>query len=56
MSTSQQKLQNTQRNRKEWPINGKKSNNLVETITEEAQTLELLVKDVKSTVLNMYKN
>lgn len=27
---------------------------MAETVTEEAQTLELLVKDVKSTVLNMY--
>lgn len=31
-----------------------KSNNLTETITEAAQTLELFVKDVKSAVLNMY--
>lgn len=41
--------------RKQWPIHRKKKNdNLTEMITEEAQTLELFIKDVKSTVLNMY--
>lgn len=30
-----------------------KNNYLVETTTKEAQTLELLVRDVKSTVLNI---
>lgn len=54
MSTSQQKLQNAQRNRKQWPVNRKKNNNLAETINEETHSLELLVKDVKSTVLNVY--
>lgn len=38
---------------KNIPLMGK-NNNLAETITEEALTFELLVKDVKSTVLNMY--
>lgn len=38
---------------KNIPLTGK-NNNLAETITEEALTFELLVKDVKSTILNMY--
>lgn len=32
----------------------KKEKNLIETMPEEAQTLELLIKDVKSTVLYMH--
>lgn len=47
---SMKKLQNIQRN-KSGPFTGKKV--LTENIPEEAQTLELLIKDTKLTVLNM---
>lgn len=52
MSTSQQKIKKyTKKHEKYGPFTGKKT--LTETNPEEAQTLELLVKDDKSTVLNM---
>ena len=52
MSSSQQKNYKVYKEtRKYGPSKGKKF--LTETIPEEAQTLELLAKDVKSTILLM---
>lgn len=53
MSGSQQKvLQGKQRNREIWLIH-RKWRIWQETISEEANMLRLLIKDVKSTILNM---
>lgn len=53
MFRSQQKLQSTQ-TRKCGPFTRKKKH-LTEIIPEDAQNLELVVKHVKSAVLNMLK-
>ena len=44
-----------QRNKKVWPIHRKKKIKLTETIPEEAQILNILDNDSKSTVLNVLK-
>lgn len=51
MSSSQQKL-TPKKTGKYESFSGK--NNLTETIHEEALTLDLLVKDIISTVINMF--
>ena len=55
MFSFQQKLQNRQnekQNKKVRPMHREKSNQSIETVPEEAQTLDLLDKE---TVLNMLK-
>lgn len=44
------KIQDTQRNRKVWPILRKKKKQSIETVSREAQVLDLLDKDVKSAI------
>lgn len=54
MSTfEQQKLQDMQSNRKISPYTEKK-NLLIETVLEKAQALDLLDKDFKSAIINMF--
>lgn len=43
-----------QRNKKVWPISQKKVKS-IEIIPEESQTLDLLNKDFKPSVVNMFK-
>lgn len=53
MSSSQKKITKHVKKQEMGPVKGKKKKNLTETIPKEAQTLKLLVKNIKSTVLNM---
>lgn len=55
MSGFQQKQQNDKAYKKTGKYgSSQKIKNLIENISEEAHTLELLIKDIKSSVLNVF--
>lgn len=55
-SFQQQKIIRQANTQKYGPLQEKKTPNLVETILQEVQTLDLLDQEFKSTVLNMLKD
>lgn len=55
-SFQQQKIIRQANTQKYGPLQEKKPPNLVETILQEVQTLDLLDQEFKSTVLNMLKD